>query len=182
MKNIFLFFSCLVCYQCSPQSGGDEDYEKFVHLKKENSKDSKIISCAVKPVNDDVDLSHYEIYGFAYRGRLGCGNLKVAFEKNGQRLNYKIPLSPDENIKLNEIYMTDKDKEKFHNGKMCKFRVLFEEQDEKPQFMLKDGVLEKYVDDGKIEDVDEKKINISIFVVHKTGEVVHKASDEIVLD
>lgn len=181
MKYKFLFFPCLFLCQCTPQSNDEKNYEKFITLKEEKGKKSKIISCSVKPVDDDIDLSHYEVYGFSCRGEVGCGILKIAHEKNGQRLNYKIPLSPDEGVKLDKIYMSDTEKEKFSAGKTCKFRILFDEQENGPQFIIKDGVLERRNENGESDGEKNEKINISIFIEHKKEGKVHKASDEIVL-
>ena len=177
MKNKLLLIPCLIFSQCMPnQESGDLS---FVKLKKENTKTSKIFSCSIQPIDNDTDLSHYKIFGVAVRRDRECGRLKVAFDKQGNRLNYSIPLNVEEAISLDKIYMPEKEKEKFRGGKICSFRILFDTSNTLPRFMIKNGVLEKYNGENLIE-CNTEKIKISIFVEHKNAVRRDKASDEIV--
>lgn len=177
MKNKFLLIPCVVFSQCIPKN--DYTEKSFVKLKQEETKTATILSCSIKPVDDDIDLAHYKIFGVALRGDIECGRLKVAYKKQGNRLNYEIPLSCEEGIRLDKIYMPEKYKEKFKNGKACSFRLLFDQNKNVPRVMLKDGVLAKC----KATDIVEHKegqIKISIFVEHTNVKRVDKSSDEIV--
>lgn len=177
MKNRFLPILCVVLFQCFPEKSTYD--ESFVNLKKEETKTSTIFSCSIQPIDNDTDLSHYKIFGVALKGNVEHGKLKVAYKKQGSRLNYEVPLTPDEAVSLDKVYMTEKDKDKFHNGKICSFRILFDDSEVIPRFMLRDSVLSKY-SGNNIGAVDDEKVKISIFVEHKNAEKVDKASDEIV--
>lgn len=179
MKNKFLFIPCLTFFQCVPNSISPANEESFVKLREESSKTSKIFSCSVQPIDGDTDMSHYKISGVVLRGDVEYGSLKVAYGKRGNRLDYKIPLRPDETIALGKIYMTEKDRRKFQNGKACSFRMMFDDNKNGPQFILKNGVLEK-CDKEKIDVINEEKIKISIFIEHVNTGKISKASDEIV--
>ena len=177
MKNKLLLIPCLVFSQCIPEQESCE--KSFVKLKKEKTNNSTIFSCSIQPIEYDTDLSHYKIFGIALRGDIECGKLKVAFKKQGNRLNYTFPLNVEEAISLEKIYMTEREKEKFRKGKRCSFRILFDDSKNISRFKLNDGVLKK-CEEENIMEFNTEKIKISIFVEHKNTVGIDKASTEIV--
>lgn len=167
-------FLPLLIWQCA---SSQDVYEKFVTLKQQGN--SKYFNCAVYPVDDDTDLSHYEISGIALQEGVEKGIVKVASEKRGTRLQYDIPLEPNKNIRLSDIYLS---KNNFQEGKPCRFRLCFEDVPVEPRFILKNGALQPCSPEEKIAVKSEGKIVVSIFVKYCGGGKEQKTSAEVHVD
>lgn len=176
MKKLFLLpFSLFFCQCFSPIK---QKQVKFISLKQEKSKKSKIFTCSIKPIDEDIHLSHYKIFGLACKNNVEHNILKVALGKRGNSLDYAISLSPNEAIRASDIYMTETEKEKFAEGKTCKFRIKLDNLEKEPRFMIKNGNITAYIDEGQQKNTDDE-ILVSIFIEHENLGKIHKSSAEI---